>query len=74
MAHVGLVEPAREVIEGIVEGTEHQGLLAAFEDLRDEGQDGGGLGDVVGAGAGQVASTTWRWPRFTSPCTARMAS
>ena len=50
MADVGLGEPAGEVIQRVVEGAEHDHLLAAFEDLGDEGQDGGGLGDVGGAG------------------------
>ena len=35
VADVGLVEQSGEVVEGVVEGTEHQGLLAAFEDFGD---------------------------------------
>jgi hypothetical protein len=43
MADVGFGEPAGEVVEGVVEGAKDQGLLTAFENLGDEGQDRGGL-------------------------------
>ena len=50
VADVSFGKPAGEVVQRVVEGAEHYDLLAAFEDLGDEGQDGGGLWDVGGAG------------------------
>jgi len=52
MGHAGLGQAGGQGIEGIVEGGEDDGLLAAFEALMDELQRGMELGNVTGAGAG----------------------